>query len=253
MAVRTYKARGLVLRKAKLRESDAIITILDSDGERRDAVAHGARRPGSSLSGRMELYSEVDLVCAKGRNLDTVTDSRLAPGSLRRFGMEQSLCAAPVAELLVSVSQTGLRQTRLYDLARATFSAIADSKEQLAPAFAAAALLKICAIAGVRPTFDTCVLCGNRIERSDAVVPFSVGDGGSICSLCPRPSDAVVHDAGILAWAHQLLYARYDAIAELNVPTTVSFAVLSIAGVWVHSHFGTRLKSLDVLMSCGLF
>ena len=253
MAARTYKARGLVLRKAKLRESDAIITILDSDGERRDAVAHGARRPGSSLSGRMELYSEVDLVCAKGRNLDTITDSRLTPGSLHRFGMEQSLCAAPVAELLVSVSQAGLRQSRLYELARATFSAIADSKEEFAPAFAAAALLKICAIAGVRPTFGTCVLCGSPIEQSAATVPFSAEDGGAICSACPRPSDAVIHDAVNLAWAHQLLYSRYDAISELNVPINVSFTVLSIAGAWVHSHFGTRLKSLDVLMSCGLF
>lgn len=253
MAARTYKAKGLVLRKAKLRESDTIVTFLDSGGERHDAVAHGARRPGSSLSGRMELYSEVELVCAKGRTLDTVTDSRLAPGSIHRFGMEQSLCAAPVAELLASVSQEGLQQNRLYELARASFAAIAHAEAHRAPAYAAAALLKICAVAGVRPTFDSCVLCGNPLESYSGFVPFSSGEGGSVCTSCPRPRDAVMHDGNSLAWAHALLYARYDDVPGLDAGADTSFSVLAIAGSWVQSHFGTRLKSLDVLMSCGLF
>lgn len=242
-----------MLRKAKLRESDTIVTFLDSGGERHDAVAHGARRPGSSLSGRMELYSEVELVCAKGRTLDTVTDSRLASDSIHRFGMEQSLCAAPVAELLASVSQEGLRQSRLYDLARASFTAIAHSEANTAPAYVAAALLKICAIAGVRPTFDMCVLCGNPLQNRNGLVPFSSTEGGSVCQSCPRPRDAIIHDANSLAWAHALLYARYDEIDKMNVGADSAFSVLAIARSWIQSHFSTRLKSLDVLMSCGLF
>ena len=173
-------------------------------------------------------------------------------GLLQRFGMEQSLCAAPVAELLASVSQAGLSQERLYELARASFHAIAHAEPSHAPAHAAAALLKISAVAGVRPTFDSCVLCGSPIGSDADVVPFSAGEGGALCASCPRPHDAIMHDKALMAWGHALLYARFDDIPGIIGTGEMPAAVLSLAGSWVQHHFGTRLKSLDVLLSCSM-
>ena len=251
MAGRTYKARGIILRKAKLRESDSIVTLISSHGERIEAVAHGARRPGSSFSGRMELFSEVDIVCAKGRSLDVVSDSRIVAGTLRRFGLDQSMAAAPIAELLAAIAQTGLKQEKLYGLAQATFAAIADADPDRVLSYTAAGLLKICSVAGFRPVLDRCVICGNDIGHG-AMLPFSNLEGGTVCLQCPRPHDARLADGNALGWAHALLYARYSEIEGFEGAQRAASDVIPIARLWIQAHIGCRMKSLDVLMSCGL-
>ena len=249
MAARTYKARGVVLRKRKLRESDAIVAFLDNEGELREAVAHGARRPGSTFAGRLELFSEVDIVCSKGRNLDVVSDCRLIEGSLRRFGMEQSISASAVAELLGVVAQPGLKQERLFELANSSFDAISKSDPSFAPVYAVAALLKICAITGLRPSFSRCVLCGEPVSHDADGVAFSCSEGGVLCGTCKRPYDSYVYDGRTMAWCDALLYSRYADIALFDDAPSAIAPVIEVARSWILAHVGYRMKSLDMLAS----
>ena len=249
MAAHTYKSRCIVLRKKKLRESDLIVTFINDAGEKIDAVAHGARRPGGSLAGRMETYSEVDLVCSKGRNLDVVSDCRLVSDASRRFEMEQAMCAAPVAELLCALIQPELKQERLYDLARSAFDAIAASEPDFAPVLAAAALLKACAVSGLRPVFASCVLCGTELPQEAGKTAFSCSEGGMVCDSCRRPYDAIVVDRETLRWCNALLYSRFEEIAMFSKAPGAASAVFEVARSWIFAHVGVRLKSLDMLMS----
>ena len=121
-ATRTYKMQALVLRKTKLGERDLIITLLSDSGELVKAVAKGARKQGSSFAAKLDLFSSVDLMLAKGRSLDVVTDARFTSATLRlSFGLETGACAAAVAELLSTVCQEGLAHPRLYEMAKAAF------------------------------------------------------------------------------------------------------------------------------------
>ncbi|MBQ3328952.1 MAG: recombination protein O N-terminal domain-containing protein, partial [Eggerthellaceae bacterium] len=63
-ASRTYKARGIVLRKTKLGEKDLIVTLLSEDGSLLRAVAKGARKPGGSLAARIDLFRVVAALLA---------------------------------------------------------------------------------------------------------------------------------------------------------------------------------------------
>ncbi|MFQ9180415.1 MAG: DNA repair protein RecO [Eggerthella lenta] len=79
----TYDARAIVLRKTKLGESDLILALLAEDGSQIRAVAKGARKPASSFAARLELYSVVDLLVARGRSLDIVKEARLVESNER--------------------------------------------------------------------------------------------------------------------------------------------------------------------------
>ena len=114
MASRTYALKALVLRKTKLGEGDLIVTFLAEDGSSLRAVAKGARKPSSVFASRLELYAEVDLLCAEGRSLDIVKEARLvdAHASLRG-DVERAAAAACMCELRAHGSRRACGRQRL--------------------------------------------------------------------------------------------------------------------------------------------
>ena len=122
MAGKTYKTRGIVLRKTKLAEKDLIVTILDETGSLVRAVAKGARKPGGSYAARLELFSIVDLMLAQGKNLDVITGATFTDEATRSpLGVEQAACASALAELLATIAQEDLPHERLYAMSKAAF------------------------------------------------------------------------------------------------------------------------------------
>ena len=202
-ATRTYKMQALVLRKTKLGERDLIITLLSDSGELVKAVAKGARKPGSSFAAKLDLFSSVDLMLAKGRSLDVVTDARFTSATPRlSFGLETGACAAAVAELLSTVCQEGLDHPRLYEMAKAAFQAIAAQDAVHAIALADAALIKIVSSAGFRPNLHRFVRgwIFDVLQRR--------GRGSSLPFMCEAARGS----------AHRVRHARLDAFsAALHV------------------------------------
>ena len=251
----TYKKRALVLRKTKLGEKDLIVTLLSNSGELMRCVAKGARKPGGSFAAKLELFSAVDLMAAKGRSLDVVTDVRFAePAGVSTFGLEQTTCASPVAELLSTICQEGLEQPRLYDMAYAAFGRIARSSAEQALAICAASLVKIISAAGFRPALAHCHSCGNPIGlQAGKNVLFSVDGGGATCQDCARQVEGFLVDVQAIAWTNAFLTQRFDEILAQSPGPSTSFAVLQLQKPWIEHYAGRRLKSLDYLLTCGLF
>ena len=253
---RTYKLKGIVLRKTKLADKDLIVTFLDESGESRKAVAKGARKPGGSLAARLELFSTCDLMLAKGRNLDVVTEARLENGSdCTAFGLEQSACAAVVAELVAHVAQPGLEQPRLFEMTRTAMQTISAAPPTAALLVAAADLMKTMALVGYRPNLATCISCGNQIATSDfeSRVPISMGEGGSFCPSCPRPSDCILVDSEVVRWHDVLLASRFSEIVSFDITTGMAFDLMQFARSWIRTHVGKDLKSFDFLFTSGLY
>src|SRR5688500_3489617 len=72
-----YKITGVILRRRNYGEADRILSIFSPDRGKVEAIAKGARKMKSKLGGHLELFSEIALMLAKGRNLDVVTGARL--------------------------------------------------------------------------------------------------------------------------------------------------------------------------------
>lgn len=254
MAAKTYKARAIVLRKTKLGENDLIVTMLSSDGSLLRAVAKGARKPGGRHSARAEIFSTVDALLAEGRNLDVLCEERIV-GDVHphELTLEQTSAMAPVAELLCAVAQDGLEQPRLFDLAQASFNAIGIRNGNDALLAACAALLKIIAQAGFRPSFDHCVLCSRELDlgSNDSLVGFSVSDGGAVCPDCTKDTDILLLDSNVLDWCNYLIKSRYDDLVRSEDGSVIS-AVLRTTNDWIAYHIDKQLKSIHMISSIGM-
>lgn len=258
MASPTYNVRALVLRKTRLSESDLIVTFLSESGAQLRAVAKGARKPTSQFASRLELFSEVDVLSVEGRNLDVVKEARLVRGhDGLRISLEHATAAAPMAELLERVTQQDLEEPRLFQASSVAFSSLEDAPASMAPALAGAHLLKTLAFAGLRPSLDTCAVCGTLLDLAhtptNARMRFSFSEGGAVCVECAHTCETLPVQAGTIAWAHAFLGSSFADLAARSIPLDASFAVLRLAQGLVREHVGARLKSLEFLFSCGLF
>ena len=79
----TFKTRAIVLAHLDLGEADRIITLLTPEDGKIRAIAKGVRRPRSRIGGSVEPFAELDLVLARGRSLDVVTQVGVAHAWLR--------------------------------------------------------------------------------------------------------------------------------------------------------------------------
>lgn len=265
MACPTYTVRALVLRKTKLGESDLVLTLLAQDGSQIRAVAKGARKPASSFSARLELYSIVDVLCSKGRSLDVISEARLvASNESLRLDMEHAAAAAPMAELLDKMTQHGLESPRLFACTEAALRTMGEAPAMHAPLICAAYLLKALALSGLRPNFAACTVCGTRADACGASTSasdsswlhLSFREGGLVCAGCRSQVDSRPILSATVTWVNYLLRSTFSEISETAMQQgslDAAFAVLHFCHEWIREHVGCSLKSLNFLFSCGLY
>lgn len=99
---RTYHATGLVLGQTKLGENDLILTVLSTTGEQIRAVAKGGRKPGSKIAGKIRLFSVIEGLFARGKNLDVLTEARLKEHS---FSFESDMVLLSFASCIASLTR----------------------------------------------------------------------------------------------------------------------------------------------------
>ena len=237
-------------------ESDLALTLLGENRSKLRCIAKGARKPTSTFSSRLELYSVVDIMCARGKNLDIIKEARLAePHAALRTDIARNACAAPVAELLDAVSHEDLETPRLFPMAVSALDHIAELDQPKALAICSAQLLKTLSVIGFRPSLDRCVHCGNPIDlqSSEATLSISDIDGGALCDDCLVWGETRRMDRLVAAWANALINMTFDQIALTAIDTGVCFEILSFAHQWTRVHVGRSLKSMNFLLTSGLF
>ena len=204
MAHLTYTARVIVVRKTKLGESDLILSLLTEDGSQLRAVAKGARKPKSSFASRLGRFLDpADVLCARGRSLDVVSEARLVEGNAAlRSDIERASAAAPLAELVERTTQSGLECPNLFAMTQTALRTMCDSDAAGAPSIAASRSPKAFAMTGVRPVLSECAACGNPVTPlPDGSLAFSPREGGVICSHCRVHTEAGYIDAQTAEWS----------------------------------------------------
>lgn len=257
MAGPSHNYRVIVLRKTKLGESDLVLTLLASDGSQLRAVAKGARKPQSPFSARLELFSVADVLIASGRSLGIIQEARaVCANAALHASIERSACAAPIAELLWRVSQEGLPVPRLFDCAQAAFETLEIVEPEKAPRVCAAALIKILAFCGFRPSLRCCVSCGSPVDaplNAAGEVSFSADEGGVVCQRCRSYVETVRVSWAAVRTADALLRSTFKEIIASPSELRNDFAVLQLEHQWIRAHISCSMKSLSFLFTCGLF
>ncbi len=76
--MKSYTAKGIVLRRTDFGEADRILTFLTDDHGKVSVIAKGVRKAKAKLAGSVELFSVSDLVILPGRkDVSTLMSARL--------------------------------------------------------------------------------------------------------------------------------------------------------------------------------
>lgn len=186
---RTYKATGINLKSMPLGEADRLVTVLTQEYGLIRAVAPGARKQNSSLGGRSSLFVVNELLIAKGRSLDKITQAETIntyPGLSRNLG-KLAACQY-MAEIVMGQALSEQPQVELFGLLNEhlkRLEQLPNNCEFLILAHLCQAIFHLLTLAGITPQVQQCQLTHKTIipdleSCNTEQVGFSIAAGGII-------------------------------------------------------------------------
>jgi DNA repair protein RecO (recombination protein O) len=177
---RLYRTEAVVLRRQELGEADRLLTLYTPDHGKLRVVAKGVRLLKSRKAGHLELFNRVQLLIARGRELDVVTQADTVDAFAGIRGDLMRLGHAAYAVELVDCFAVQEENRPLYRL-------LVETIERLASGLEASVVvryfeLSLLDLLGYRPQLFQCTGCGNAIRPQAQY--FSAVDGGVLCPSC---------------------------------------------------------------------
>lgn len=128
--MRGYKTEGIVLKRFNFGETDRLLTIFTKHDGKIKAIAKGVRRLKSRKAGDLELFNQLRLVIAEGKNLDMITEVELVQSfSQLRQNLKQVVQAFQIVEALDKLTPEGEPNQRLFALLLASLTGLDHGQE----------------------------------------------------------------------------------------------------------------------------
>ncbi|MEM7726309.1 MAG: DNA repair protein RecO [Cyanobacteria bacterium P01_A01_bin.45] len=186
---KTYKATGINLKAIAFGESDRLLTVLTREFGLIRAIAPGARKPKSSLGARSGMFVVNDLLVAKGKNLDKITQAQTVknyPGIAKDLG---KLAASQyLAEIVLCQAISEQPQIELYELFTEhlhRLENVSNSQSSDVLSYLAHGVFQLLALGGLTPQVEVCCLTQQPLELDFTNpkwrVGFSINAGGTVC------------------------------------------------------------------------
>jgi len=185
---RLYRAEGIVLSRRDFGEADRLLTVFTREYGKLEQIAKGVRRPSSRKAGHLELFTRVQLLAARGRELDILTQVE-AIETYPQLSKDLQLVgqASYILELVKLFTVHGEVNHEIYRLLVET---LARLNSGVSPSKATRYFeLRLLELAGYRPELFLCGHCQSEI-RPEAQF-FSFIDGGVLCPNCGREQRGV--------------------------------------------------------------
>jgi DNA repair protein RecO (recombination protein O) len=242
---RLYATEAIVLRHSDFGEADRLLTVYTPYLGKARLLAKGIRKTRSRKAGHLDLFTRTQLLVARGRNLDIVTQAQMVePYLALRQNLERMSHAYYVGELVDAFGEEAAENHPLYCLLDDVLGWICQTEDlTLAMRFFELRLLDL---VGYRPQLFTCVRCNAVLEPLDSY--FSPEDGGVLCPRCGegRPGSGPI-GLGPFKVLRYLQSRGYDECARLQLqPSTRSEVEQVLQGYLVYI-LERRLKSVEFL------
>ncbi len=186
--IRLYRTRAIVLRRRDTGEADRILTVLTDEYGRRRLVAKGVRRPGSRLAGHLEPCCVTNILVAKTRGLDIVSQAEAIEAFANLRADEAAIAtASQLGELVDLLLPEDERHPGVFDLMESALRLLDRGRDrQIVLYVFEMGLLRLL---GYRPQLDPCVVCGTPLQpEPNGLSP----DGGVVCRRCAERGTGVV-------------------------------------------------------------
>ncbi|MDJ0598244.1 MAG: DNA repair protein RecO [Crocosphaera sp.] len=183
---RTYQTTGIILKGIPFQEADRLVTLLSPDYGLIRAIVPGARKQKSRLRGRCELFVVNELLIAKGRSLDKITQANTIesyPGLSK--DLKKLAAAQYLAELVLNLALDAQPQVELYELLNEHLRRLEKmSMAESLYGYLAQAVFHLLAIAGIGPQVHCCCVTQEELTPDfhdpNWCVGFSFDAGGLI-------------------------------------------------------------------------
>ncbi len=181
MPPRIYRLEAIVLKEMDYGEADRILTLLTPTGKV-TALAKGIRRMTSRKAGQLGLFCRAELVLARGRNMDIVSQAQ----SLETYeGIRQDLFrfayACYAAELMDRfVQEEEEDSAAFYDLMAKGLEWLANEADPRL--WMRYFELRLLSLGGYQPQLYRCTVCEREILPEGNL--FDAERGGIVCPRC---------------------------------------------------------------------
>ncbi len=245
-----YKAEAIVLRQQPLGEYDRIVTLFTHEHGKIRTAAKGVRRPTSRLAGRIEPFTHAQLLLARGRSLDVITQAEI----VRSFaGVRGDLLRAAYGAFVVELVDRGLPER---DRHEAVFVLLVEALDELDRARGDGAeiaslrfAVRLARLLGYQPETTACVGCGRSLPRMSGPAgawAFSPAGGGALCPACrPQDAEAVAVSCGVLAACDYLV--RVPDGGRLRIPPVQRGELARLVQVHLEHRLEAKLRSPVVI------
>lgn len=242
---RLYRVAAIVLRRHDLGEADRLLTVFSRERGKLTLLAKGVRRQASRKAGHIEPFTYVDLLVARGKSLDLVTQAEtIAAHRGLREELWRSAWAYYAVELADAVTEEGDPNALLFDLLLETLDRLEMAAE---PALAVRYYeLHLLALAGYQPQLFRCVQC-NALLRPE-VNFLSLERGGCLC-----PAHGAHHPETIALSLSVLKVLRYlqtrpwEQVALLRLSPDTAAQVESVLARYIVYHLERTMRSAAFL------
>lgn len=243
---RTFRTLALVLNRRDFGEADRLLTLLTPAHGRIDAIAKGARKPASRKTGHVELFTEVDVLLAKGRELFIVTQAEMKQPYLAiREDLIRGAYANYAAELLNRFTYSGDDTLHpLYELLKNTFHRLCDDPDprRVIRYYELHLLDEV----GFRPELTECVVTHEDIQPVNQYFSY---DGGGVVSV-----EGAAHTAGLIELPMRTLKVLrhmqrnpYEQVAALNIANSLHIDLERVMLGYLRYILESRLQSADFI------
>lgn len=234
----TYQTTGIVIGRTNFGEADRIIRFITPSHGKLSAVAKGVRKIKSRSAGHLELFGEVGLMLATGRNLDVITSARLSwyPHQLTTDYARLGLAYA-FASMTDRIAQEHEPQPALY--AHLSEGLRTIDKGASGPLVELWFKLRLLQLAGYRPELTACVICGQADAATNYF--FDAERGGITCATCANAIARPLDTNTIKFWRLLSDYS-YSTVAQIADGAALATASLLACDEFYEHHIGRAFR-----------
>ncbi len=216
---RSYHTQAIVLGHSEYGEADRILKLFTREKGRISAIAKGVRKIRSRKAGHLEPFTLANLMLAKGRNLDIVTQAETVNAFM---GLKDDLESLAVASYIIEVLE---RFTFQEGKNLGIFRLLVNTLTRLEThEFTEVVVhyyeMRLLDLLGFRPQLFTCIDCGKVIKAEDQY--FSPLAGGVVCPRCkPGRPEAWPVSKDILKYLRHFQRSNWKQLSLLKLPEEI--------------------------------
>ncbi|VAX22384.1 DNA recombination and repair protein RecO [hydrothermal vent metagenome] len=241
-----YQSPALVLRTMRLGEADRIVTFFTRKYGKLKAVAKGALKPKSRLSGRVEPFLHVNIIVFGKEKADLfrLNSIDIVEAFMPMRERLERLSRAYVSAELVDICQKeGDVNQAGFDLLLSFLRALnqdmpKDRQELLLRFFE----LKFLSSIGLEPALEKCVICG--AEPKGDKTGFHPAQGGVVCSRClPGSPSAIIATMGAIKLLAKGMSLPNERLSRLSASPKLILEVDRLVNRFISAHVARDIRS----------